>query len=202
MNVRPGEAADDREVAGHRQSGGRLLRAAGHARIGGHGVASEDEEIVAGIKLLAESEGIFAETAGGVVIAGLQKLAREGKIGADELTVAYITGAGLKTQKRSRMRSRNRSASSRRWPRSRHRWRRASVYRRAGPAEALRCVPDTGARYPTVRLLTDGRRTARRDDRMAKQRVKFTFPQELITLPIIYDSASNSASLRMSGART
>ena len=65
---------------------------------GGHGVASDDEEIVEGIKLLAESEGIFAETAGGVVVAGLQKLAREGKIAPDEVTVAYITGAGLKTQ--------------------------------------------------------------------------------------------------------
>ncbi len=65
---------------------------------GGFGVAAEDEEIVAGIKLLAESEGIFAETAGGVVTAGLQKLARAGKIQPDELTVAYITGSGLKTQ--------------------------------------------------------------------------------------------------------
>lgn len=65
---------------------------------GGYGVAAEDEEIVAGIKLLAESEGIFAETAGGVVIAGLKKLAQSGKIGADEVTVAYITGSGLKTQ--------------------------------------------------------------------------------------------------------
>jgi len=65
---------------------------------GGYGVASDDEEIVAGIKLLAESEGIFAETAGGVVIAGLKKLALEGKIAPDEVTVAYITGSGLKTQ--------------------------------------------------------------------------------------------------------
>ena len=65
---------------------------------GGYGVASEDEEIVEGIKLLAESEGIFAETAGGVVIAGLKKLALDGKIAPDELTVAYITGSGLKTQ--------------------------------------------------------------------------------------------------------
>jgi threonine synthase len=65
---------------------------------GGFGVASDDEEIVDGIKLLAESEGIFAETAGGVVIAGLKKLALEGKIARDELTVAYITGSGLKTQ--------------------------------------------------------------------------------------------------------
>jgi threonine synthase len=65
---------------------------------GGHGVASDDEEIIAGIRLLAESEGIFAETAGGVVIAGLKKLAEAGKIAPDELTVAYITGSGLKTQ--------------------------------------------------------------------------------------------------------
>ena len=65
---------------------------------GGHGVASEDEEIIAGIKLLAESEGIFAETAGGVVISGLKKLAVAGKIAPDEVTVAYITGGGLKTQ--------------------------------------------------------------------------------------------------------
>ena len=65
---------------------------------GGYGVASDDDEIVAGIKLLAESEGIFAETAGGVVIAGLKKLALEGKIAPDELTVAFITGGGLKTQ--------------------------------------------------------------------------------------------------------
>jgi threonine synthase len=65
---------------------------------GGYGVASDDEEIVAGIKLLAESEGIFAETAGGVVIAGLKKLALGGKIAPDELTVAFITGGGLKTQ--------------------------------------------------------------------------------------------------------
>ncbi len=65
---------------------------------GGFGVASDDQEIIDGIKLLAESEGIFAETAGGVVIAGLKKLALEGKIAPDELTVAYITGGGLKTQ--------------------------------------------------------------------------------------------------------
>jgi threonine synthase len=65
---------------------------------GGQGVASDDDEIIEGMKLLAESEGIFAETAGGVVIAGLKKLALSGRIGPDEVTVAYITGAGLKTQ--------------------------------------------------------------------------------------------------------
>lgn len=65
---------------------------------GGSAVAASDEEIVEGIKLLAESEGIFAETAGGVVIAGLKRLAESGRIAADELVVAFITGAGLKTQ--------------------------------------------------------------------------------------------------------
>jgi threonine synthase len=56
-----------------------------------------DEEIVQGIKLLAETEGIFAETAGGVTVASLKQLAEAGHIHPDELTVAFITGAGLKT---------------------------------------------------------------------------------------------------------
>ena len=57
-----------------------------------------DAEIVDGIKLLAETEGIFTETAGGTTIAVLQKLVEAGKIDPDETTVAYITGNGLKTQ--------------------------------------------------------------------------------------------------------
>jgi threonine synthase len=65
---------------------------------GGHGVAVSDDEVVEGIKLLAQTEGIFAETAGGVVIAGLKRLAAEGRISPGELVVAFITGAGLKTQ--------------------------------------------------------------------------------------------------------
>ena len=65
---------------------------------GGTAVASSDEEVVAGIKLLAESEGVFAETAGGVVIAGLKRLVESGRVAPDELVVAFITGAGLKTQ--------------------------------------------------------------------------------------------------------
>jgi threonine synthase len=57
-----------------------------------------DAEIVDGIKLLAETEGIFTETAGGTTIAVLKKLVEAGKIDPDETTVAYITGNGLKTQ--------------------------------------------------------------------------------------------------------
>ncbi len=56
-----------------------------------------DEEIVAGIRLLAETEGIFAETAGGVTVACLKKLVEQGAIAPEEETVAFITGAGLKT---------------------------------------------------------------------------------------------------------
>ncbi|MES4791758.1 MAG: threonine synthase [Chloroflexota bacterium] len=56
-----------------------------------------DEEIVAGMKLLAETEGIFAETAGGVTVASLKQLAERGQIHPDELTVVFITGAGFKT---------------------------------------------------------------------------------------------------------
>jgi threonine synthase len=68
------------------------------ADTGGLCASVSDEEIIEGMKLLAESEGIFAETAGGVVIASLKKLVESGRIGPDEVTVAYITGAGLKTQ--------------------------------------------------------------------------------------------------------
>ncbi len=65
---------------------------------GGNAAMVNDDEIVEGIKLLAECEGIFTETAGGVTIAVLKKLAEQGKISPDETTVAYITGIGLKTQ--------------------------------------------------------------------------------------------------------
>jgi threonine synthase len=56
-----------------------------------------DDEIVEGIRLLARTEGIFAETAGGVTIATLAKLAAEGVERPDERVVAYVTGHGLKT---------------------------------------------------------------------------------------------------------
>ena len=59
--------------------------------------AVTDDEIVEGMKLLARTEGIFAETAGGVTIATLKRLAAEGIVRPDERVVAYVTGHGLKT---------------------------------------------------------------------------------------------------------
>src|SRR5919197_3421478 len=56
-----------------------------------------DAEIREGIRLLAETTGVFTETAGGVTIGVLTKLAEAGEIGSDERVVAYITGEGLKT---------------------------------------------------------------------------------------------------------
>ena len=68
------------------------------ARRSGGGVdAVTDDEIRAGIRLLAETTGIFTETAGGVTTATLAKLAERGDIGRDERVVAFITGEGLKT---------------------------------------------------------------------------------------------------------
>jgi threonine synthase len=59
--------------------------------------AASDPEITAAISLLARTEGIFAETAGGVTVAVLKKLAQAGVIRREERVVAYITGNGLKT---------------------------------------------------------------------------------------------------------
>jgi threonine synthase len=56
-----------------------------------------DEEIVDSIKILAKTEGIFAETAGGVTLATYIKLLKEGKIDKKDCTVLCITGNGLKT---------------------------------------------------------------------------------------------------------
>jgi threonine synthase len=64
---------------------------------GGSCAAVTDEEIVEGIRLLARTEGIFAETAGGVTIATLSKLAAQGAVRRDERVVAMVTGHGLKT---------------------------------------------------------------------------------------------------------
>ncbi len=64
---------------------------------GGTGGFASDPEIFAGIDLLASTEGILTEPAGGTTIAVLEKLAREGKFAPDETVVAIVTGNGLKT---------------------------------------------------------------------------------------------------------
>ncbi len=66
-------------------------------RTGGSVEAVTDDEIRAGIRLLAETTGIFTETAGGVTTAVLAKLAQAGAIDPSERVVAVITGEGLKT---------------------------------------------------------------------------------------------------------
>src|SRR6476646_2093234 len=64
---------------------------------GGWAEDCTDEEIVAGIQLLAETEGVFTETAGGVTVAVAKKLVQQGRIKPSDLTVLTITGNGLKT---------------------------------------------------------------------------------------------------------
>lgn len=65
---------------------------------GGWGEDVTDEEIVDAIVLLAETEGVFTETAGGVTVGVARKLIRQGRIPPDEPIVLCITGNGLKTQ--------------------------------------------------------------------------------------------------------
>lgn len=65
---------------------------------GGSAEDATDEEVIEGIKLLAEYAGIFAETAGGVTVACAKKLIESGQIPRDESIVLCITGHGLKTQ--------------------------------------------------------------------------------------------------------
>ena len=64
---------------------------------GGGAEMASDAEIIEGVKLLAETEGIFAESAGGVTVACLKRMVESGHIRPQEETVAFITGAGLKT---------------------------------------------------------------------------------------------------------
>jgi threonine synthase len=65
---------------------------------GGSAEDCTDAEIIEGIKLLAETEGIFAETAGGVTVACTKKLIENGSIPRNESVVVCVTGHGLKTQ--------------------------------------------------------------------------------------------------------
>ena len=64
---------------------------------GGWSAAVSDERIVAAIRLLAETTGIFTETAGGATLAGALALAKQGHFGKDDEVVLCITGNGLKT---------------------------------------------------------------------------------------------------------
>jgi threonine synthase len=91
--VRPDTIA--RSIAiGNPSDGTYVVRIA--RETGGVVEAVTEEEIVAGIRLLARTEGIFTEPAGGVTVAVLAKLARAGRWNGDEVVVAYITGHGLK----------------------------------------------------------------------------------------------------------
>src|SRR5262249_43955833 len=65
---------------------------------GGWGEDVTDAEIAEGMALLAKTEGIFAETAGGVTVAVARKLIEQGRIPRDEEVVLCVTGNGLKTQ--------------------------------------------------------------------------------------------------------
>ncbi|MEK6715052.1 MAG: threonine synthase [Candidatus Omnitrophota bacterium] len=67
-------------------------------KTGGWGEGASDEEIIDAIKLLAETEGIFTETAGGVTVAATIKLIKQKRIPKNESLVVCITGNGLKTQ--------------------------------------------------------------------------------------------------------
>src|SRR5437667_11570815 len=57
-----------------------------------------DSEVIEGMKLLARTEGIFTETAGGVTVAVAKRLAEQGRFPANDVVVLAITGNGLKTQ--------------------------------------------------------------------------------------------------------
>jgi threonine synthase len=96
--VRPVRTPDTvaRSLAiGNPSDGEDVLRAA--RRTGGVVESVGDEEILDSVELLARTEGIFAETAGGVVVGVLRRLAAAGRWRGDEVVVAYITGHGLKT---------------------------------------------------------------------------------------------------------
>jgi threonine synthase len=66
-------------------------------RTGGAVEDVTDDEVRDGIRLLARTEGVFAETAGGVTVATLKKLVETGQLDPDQETVVFNTGDGLKT---------------------------------------------------------------------------------------------------------
>jgi len=92
--VRPRTLARSLAI-GNPADGRYVLRIA--RETGGRVLAVPDDEVVNGIRLLAETEGIFTEPAGGVTIGVLRALAAQGAFDPDDVVVAYITGTGLKT---------------------------------------------------------------------------------------------------------
>ena len=80
---------------GNPADGFQVLRAV--RQTGGGGAMVTDDEIIAGIQLLAETEGIFTEPAGGVTVAATKKLIERGSLPRDESIVICITGNGYKT---------------------------------------------------------------------------------------------------------
>jgi threonine synthase len=92
--VRPNTIAKSLAI-GNPADGPYVLDACRHT--GGAMEAVTDQEIRDGIRLLARTEGVFAETAGGVTVATLKKLVRTGQLDPDAETVMFNTGDGLKT---------------------------------------------------------------------------------------------------------
>ncbi|MCK4175931.1 threonine synthase [Aciditerrimonas ferrireducens] len=92
--VRPQTIAKSLAI-GNPADGWYALRAV--RETGGALAAVSDEEVLEGIRLLARTEGIFAETAGGVTIASLVRLVQQGVVRPDERVVCFVTGHGLKT---------------------------------------------------------------------------------------------------------
>jgi threonine synthase len=81
-------------LRGYKQDGERVVSVLKMS--GGGAVAVADEEMLESVRMLAATEGIFAEPAGGASLAGLRKLVRTGKIGRGDRVVCVVTGHGLK----------------------------------------------------------------------------------------------------------
>jgi threonine synthase len=94
LPVRPSTVARSLAI-GSPSDGADVIRIARDS--GGVVAAVTDEEILDSVELLARTEGVFAETAGGVTVAVLRRLAAQHRWTGDETVVAYITGHGLKT---------------------------------------------------------------------------------------------------------
>ncbi|MBM3924487.1 MAG: threonine synthase [SAR202 cluster bacterium] len=93
--VRPNSIAKSLAI-GNPADGVYAIRTMKQSKGGAHAI--REEEVEEGMRLLAETEGIFTETAGGVVVSSLKALAKKGAFRREDVVVAYITGNGLKTQ--------------------------------------------------------------------------------------------------------